>query len=558
MQPEPEIPSLFNRVRPALWGIVLLSAALNVLLLGGALYMMLVYDMVLPAGSLPTLTGLLLLVILVYAFQCGFDIVRARLLGRATALLDHRLNSDIFDIVQQLSLSRPGQGDSLAPIRDMDQIRSFLSSGAALALADLPWMIFFILVLTLMHWTLGLIILLGGAALLALAIMAERLMTAPTQRLTQQASLRLAVAETVRRHAEVIRAMAMTPHLRRYWTSRSSAFLQAQEQMADSAAALGSLSRILRMLLQSLVLTAGAVLVIEGKATGGIMFASSILASRALSPVEQAIGNWRGLTAARQAWRRLKAHLADMPVERPGMTLPSPRRSLAVEHLAVVPPGAARPTLAGASFRLEAGDALGIVGPSGSGKSSLLRTLCGVWPPAQGKVRLDGAAWDQYPPAMIGGALGYLPQNVELLDGSVAENIARFSPEPVPDDIIRAALAAGVHEMIKHFPQGYETPVGPNGAFLSAGQRQRVALARALYGDPFLLVLDEPNSNLDPEGETALAAAVEAVRDRGGIVLLVAHRRSILSVTNAILELSAGRVKSFGPRDRILEKLAKG
>lgn len=558
MRPEAGISLLFKRVQPALWGIFLLSAALNILLLGGALYMMLVYDMVLPAGSLPTLVGLLLLVILVYAFQCGFDIVRARLLGRASALIDHQLNADLFAAIHALSVSRPGQGDNLAPIRDLDQLRNFLSSGAPLAVADLPWMIFFILVLTLMHWTLGLTVLLGGAALLLLAIMAERLMATPTQRLTQQASLRLAVAETVRRHAEAIRAMAMGPHLQRYWTSRSSAFLQAQEHMADSAAALGSLSKTLRMLLQSLVLTVGALLVIEGKATGGIMFASSILASRALAPVEQTIGNWRGLTAARQGWRRLKAHLADIPPEPAGIALPAPRRSIAAEHLTVIPPGAGRPTLAGVSFQLEAGDALGIVGPSGSGKSSLLRTLCGIWPPAQGRVRLDGAALEQYSPATVGKALGYLPQNVELLDGTVAENIARFSLGARSDDIIRAAQAAGVHEMVKHFPKGYETPVGPNGTFLSAGQRQRVALARALFGEPFLLILDEPNSNLDPEGEAALAAAVEAVRDGGGIVLLVAHRRSILSVTSRILELAAGRVKNFGSRERVLENLTKG
>lgn len=550
------IASLLRKSKSAVVGIILLSAALNVLLLGGALYMTLVYDAVLPAGSLPTLWGLLVLVSLVYLFQCGIDIIRARLLSRVSATIDHDLSADIFALVQHFSISRPGQGDSLTPIRDLDQLRNFLASGGPLAIADLPWMVFFILVLTLLHWALGLTVLIGGMALLGLTLAAERATAKPTETLTRQAGLRLAVAETARRHAEAVTAMAMGPHLQRHWTAHSRGFLTAQQDMADSAATLGSASKVLRMLLQSLVLTVGALLVIEGKATGGVIFASSILASRALAPVEQAIGNWRGLTAARQSWHRLEGHLASLPGGGERIDLPFPRQDLRVETLVVIPPGASRPTLTGVSFRLSAGEALGIVGPSGSGKSTLLRALCGIWPAVQGQVRLDGATLDQYPADKRGRAIGYLPQNVELLDGSVAENIARFAPGAASAAIIAAAQAAGVHEMIKRLPQGYAAPVGPNGAFLSAGQRQRVALARALYGDPFLLILDEPNSNLDPEGEAALAAAVQSVRARGGIVLLVAHRRSILSVTGSILHLSGGRVKALGPRETVLEEMA--
>jgi len=555
-QPRSRIAAVLGKSRSAFAGIFLLSAALNILLLGGAIYMMLVYDVVLPSGSLPTLWGLLLIVLLVYLFQAAMDIVRTRLLSRVSATIDHELGDQIFALVPTLAIGRSSQGESLQPIRDLDQVRNFLATGGPLAIADLPWMVFFIAVLTLLHWALGLTVLLGGLTLLALTFATDRLTRAPTELLTQKANQRLAVAEASRRHAEVLQAMAMVPHLQRHWTAHSRDFLAAQQAMADTAATMSSASKVLRMLLQSLVLTVGALLVIDGAATGGVIFASSILASRALAPVEQAIGNWRGLTAARQSWRRLEDYLKE-PAQVPlPIDLPPPRQELRVEHLAVIPPGATEPTLAGISFRLEAGQVLGVIGPSGSGKSTLLKTLAGIWTASHGHVRLDGAALDQYAPAKRGKAIGYLPQNAELIDGSIADNIARFSPGAETSGIIAAARMAGIHDLVKRLPQGYGTPVGSNGGFLSAGQRQRIALARALYSDPFLLLLDEPNSNLDPDGEAALAAAVEAVKARGGIVLLAAHRRSILAVADLVLHLDAGRIRSFGPREKLLEELA--
>ncbi len=555
-QPRSRIAAVLGKSRSAFAGIFLLSAALNILLLGGAIYMMLVYDVVLPSGSLPTLWGLLLIVLLVYLFQAAMDIVRTRLLSRVSATIDHELGDQIFALVPTLAIGRSSQGESLQPIRDLDQVRNFLATGGPLAIADLPWMVFFIAVLTLLHWALGLTVLLGGLTLLALTFATDRLTRAPTELLTQKANQRLAVAEASRRHAEVLQAMAMVPHLQRHWTAHSRDFLAAQQAMADTAATMSSASKVLRMLLQSLVLTVGALLVIDGAATGGVIFASSILASRALAPVEQAIGNWRGLTAARQSWRRLEDYLKE-PAQVPlPIDLPPPRQELRVEHLAVIPPGATEPTLAGISFRLEAGQVLGVIGPSGSGKSTLLKTLAGIWTASHGHVRLDGAALDQYAPAKRGKAIGYLPQNAELIDGSIADNIARFSPGAETSGIIAAARMAGIHDLVKRLPQGYGTPVGSNGGFLSAGQRQRIALARALYSDPFLLLLDEPNSNLDPDGEAALAAAVEAVKARGGIVLLAAHRRSILAVADLVLHLDAGRIISVGPREKLLEELA--
>jgi ATP-binding cassette subfamily C protein len=555
-QPRSRIAAVLGKSRSAFAGIVLLSAALNILLLGGAIYMMLVYDVVLPSGSLPTLWGLLLIVLLVYLFQAAMDIVRTRLLSRVSATIDQELGDQIFALVPTLAIGRSGQGESLQPIRDLDQVRNFLASGGPLAIADLPWMMFFIAVLTLLHWTLGLTVLLGGLTLLTLTFATDRLTRGPTERLTQKANQRLAVAEASRRHAELLQAMAMVPNLQRHWSAHSHGFLAAQQAMADTAATMGSVSKVLRMLLQSLVLTVGALLVIDGAATGGVIFASSILASRALAPVEQAIGHWRGLTAARQSWQRLEDYLNEPAQVALPIDLPPPRQELRVEHLAVTPPGAAEPTLAGISFRLEAGQVLGVIGPSGSGKSTLLKTLAGIWPPSHGHVRLDGATLDQYAPEKRGKAIGYLPQNAELIDGSIADNIARFSPGAETSDIIAAARLANIHDLVKRMPQGYGTPVGSNGGFLSAGQRQRIALARALYGDPFLLLLDEPNSNLDPDGEAALAAALEAVKARGGIVLLAAHRRSILAVADLVLHLDAGRIRSFGPREKLLEELA--
>ena len=555
-EPRSRIAAVLRKSRSAFIGIFILSAALNVLLLGGAIYMMLVYDVVLPAGSLPTLWGLLLIVMLVYLFQAAIDIVRNRLLSRVSATIDHDLGEEIFALVQTLSISRPGQGESLQPIRDLDQVRNFLASGGPLAIADLPWMIFFIAVLTLLHWALGLTVLLGGLTLLGLTFATDRLTRGPAETLTQKANQRLAIAEASRRHAEVLKAMAMGPHLQQRWTTLSRGFLSAQQAMTDTAGTMGGASKVLRMLLQSVVLTVGAVLVIDGAATGGVIFASSILASRALAPVEQAIGNWRGLTAARQSWRRLEGYLKEQEDIALPVDLPTPRQELRVEHLAVIPPGAAEPTLAGVSFRLEAGQVLGIIGPSGSGKSTLLKSLAGIWTATHGHVRLDGATLDQYAPEKRGKAIGYLPQNAELIDGSIAENIARFTPGAATSGIIAAARMADVHDLVKRMPHGYGAPAGPNGGFLSAGQRQRIALARALYGDPFLLLLDEPNSNLDPEGEAALATAVAAVRARGGIVLLAAHRRSILATADLVLHLAAGRVRSFGPREKLLEDLA--
>ena len=349
----------------------------------------------------------------------------------------------------------------------------------------------------------------------------------------------------------------MAPRLSAVWSEANARYMDAQRRTADVAGGLGALSKVLRMVLQSAVLGLGAYLVIHQEATSGIIIASSILTSRALAPVELAIANWKGFVAARHSWRRLNELLAALPAEAPPMELPKPAQSLVVEGVAVMPPGGRNVVVQDVSLRLKAGNGLGIIGPSASGKSSLVRSLVGAWAPVRGKIRLDGAALEQWSPERLGRHLGYLPQDVELFAGTVAQNIARFEAEPEARAVIAAAQAAGVHELILRLSEGYETQIGEGGASLSAGQRQRVGLARALYGDPFLVVLDEPNSNLDAEGEEALTQAIIGVRKRGGIVVVVAHRPSALAGVDQVLVMADGRAQAFGPKDEVLAKVLR-
>jgi ATP-binding cassette subfamily C protein len=338
------------------------------------------------------------------------------------------------------------------------------------------------------------------------------------------------------------------------WAEANAQYMQSQQRTADVAGGLGAISKVFRMALQSAVLALGAYLVIQQEATAGIIIASSILTARALAPVELAIANWKGFVAARQSWARLKELLARLPAQEPPLALPKPRMALTVESVAAVAPGQQKLLVQDASFALRAGSAVGVIGPSGSGKSSLVRLLVGVWTPARGKVRLDGAALEQWDPEALGRHIGYLPQDVELFAGTVAQNIARFEPEAKAEDVIAAAQAAGVHDLILRLPDGYETQIGEGGMALSAGQRQRIALARALYDEPFLVVLDEPNSNLDAEGEQALTQAMLGVRARGGVVVVVAHRPSALASVDLVLMMAEGRVQAFGPKDEVLSK----
>jgi ATP-binding cassette subfamily C protein len=548
--PRSDLSALLGQSQAAFVGIALLSAVLNVLLLGGSIYMMLVYDMVLPGRSVPTLVGLFAMVTLVYIFQALLDHIRSKLLLRVSHSVDAGLARRVHRLIGEIARAR--NGDALQPMRDLDQVRGFLSGGGPTAIIDLPWMFFFIAVLFILHPLIGATVLAGGLVLVVLTVLTDSLSAAPLARVTAAASARHLAADGTRRHAEVLRALGMEGRVCEGFARISGQHLAANDRLAGVAGSLGGISKVFRLLLQSTVLTVGALLVMDGKASGGVIFASSILSSRALAPVEAAIANWRSFMAARASWRRLKALINALPALLPVQTLSAPVASLSVEGLSVIAAGTDRQTVRNVSFRAQAGEAIAILGPSGCGKSTLMRALVGAVPSAGGAVRLDGAALEQWAPDVLGRHIGYLPQNVELLGGTIAANISRFDADAAPDRIVDAAKLAGVHQLVLDLPDGYNSAVGQDGSALSAGQRQRIALARAVYGDPFLIALDEPNSNLDEAGERALADAVRAATARGAIVLIVAHRASILDAVHKVLLMQDGEVRAFGSKEAII------
>jgi PrtD family type I secretion system ABC transporter len=552
-----ELAAALRACRSAFVGVALLSGVSNVLMLTGALFMLEVYDRVLPSRSMPTLIGLSALAAILYGFLALIDIVRGRLLTRVGNSLDEALSGRIYDTIVRLPLKLGDLNDGMQPLRDIDQVRSFLSGLGPIALFDLPWIPLYLGICFILHPWIGLTALGGAALLMVLTLSTEAIVRGPTKGATGLASSRRALAETSRRNADVIMAMGMSGRLQERWAEVNAEYLATQRRASDRVGGLGALSRMLRLTLQSGVLAVGAYLVIHEEATAGIIIAGSILAARALAPVDLAIAHWRGFVATRQSWARLSKLLALMPVPPQPLALPAPSQTLSVEGVSVVPPGGAKFVVQDVSLTLSSGDGLGIIGPSASGKSSLAKMLVGAWQPTQGKVCLDGAALDQWAPDALGRHIGYLPQEVELLAGTVAENICRFEPEHDSEAIIAAAKSAGVHELIAGLSHGYETQVGEQGAALSAGQRQWIALARALYRDPFLVVLDEPNSNLDSTGEEALTQAILGVRKRGGIIIVVAHRPSALAAVDLTLLLNQGRAQALGPRSEILARVMR-
>jgi ATP-binding cassette subfamily C protein len=549
-----ELAQALASCRGAFLSIGVFSGVINVLMLTGSIYMLQIYDRVLPSRSVPTLVGLTLLIIFLFGLQGMLDFVRQRLLTRIGSTLDAELSGRVFGVVVALPLKARAQVDGLQPLRDFDTVRSFLSGLGPTALFDLPWLPLYLGLCFLLHPWLGLTALAGAIVLAGLAMLTETLSRKPLQEAASHAAARHAQAEASRRNAEAIKAMGMAAPLAQRWTAANDKYLMAQERAADAAGGLGALSKVIRFLLQSIVLGIGAWLVILDSATPGVIIAASVLTSRALAPIEIAIAHWKGFLSARQSWRRLEELLAALPAEAEPMSLPAPKKSLTVEGVVVGTPGGRDVIVSNVSFTLSAGDGLGVIGPSASGKSTLVRALVGVWPVLRGAVRLDGATLDHWSAAALGASIGYMPQTIELFDGTVAENIARFSLDADPAKVVAAAQAAGAHEMILRLPNGYDTRTGEGAGALSAGQRQRIALARALYGDPFLVVLDEPNSNLDSDGEAALTEAIKSVRARNGIVIVVAHRPSALAALDQVLVMRGGTMQALGPRDEVLRK----
>jgi PrtD family type I secretion system ABC transporter len=527
---------------------------INVLMLTGSFFMLQVYDRVLPSRSVPTLVGLAILATALYVFQGALELIRSRVNVRIGAHLDNTLSSRVYDALVRLPLKTRGDGDGLQPLRDLDYVRSFLSSGGPSAFFDLPWLPIYLGICFLFHFWIGVTALAGSLVLIALALLTELRMREPTKEAARFATTRTALAAAGRRNAEVLRAMGMGRRVGDRWSETNRSYLAANERASDVASGLGGISKVFRTILQSAVLGVGAYLVIYQESTAGIIIASSILTSRALAPVELAIANWKGFVAARQGAQRLHQLLALLPAEEEPMRLPPPKSVLSVENIAVLPPGGEKLVVHDVSFELKNGHGLGIIGPSGSGKSSLARALVGVWQPLRGSIRLDHAALHQWSSETLGQHIGYLPQDVELFDGTVASNIARFDVNAKPEAIVAAAQAAGVHDLILSLPAGYGTRIGELGMAISAGQRQRIALARALFGDPFLVMLDEPSSNLDAEGEQALTQAILNVRARGGILIVIAHRPQALAGVDHVLVMYDGKMQTFGSKDEVLKK----
>ena len=542
--------------RSAFIGVFLVSAVLNLLMLTGPLFMLQIYDRVLASGSVPTLVVLSGIALSLYLFNGALDILRSRALSRVSMQVYAALSGPALRANIRIPMLAGAKAGGLHPGRDLDTLRRFLGSSGPAAIFDLPFMPFYFLLVFIFHPLLGAMAVAGGVLIFVLVVANELSARAPTREVGSRSAAQTKLMDSARRNAEVVNAMGMLGRLSGRFGHLLGGYYTAQMQSSDRSNLYSSIIKTLRLLLQSAMLGLGAYLAIHQEITPGVMIAASIIMARALSPIEQAVSQWPSFVAARQASGRLNQMLHQSAEKAGTEGLPLPSASLRIDQMATSAPGEQVVLLHGVNFTLAAGDGLGVIGPSGSGKTSLARALVGVWPVLKGAVRLDGSTLDQWNEETRGHFVGYLPQDVELFDGTVAENISRFETTPDMAAIVAAAKLAGVHSLITRLPEGYNCVVGESGARLSAGQRQRIALARALYGQPFLVVLDEPNSNLDAEGEQALTAALTEIRKRGSIVIVVAHRTSALAGVNKVLIIQNGQQAAFGDRDEVLSKLA--
>ncbi len=554
-RPQDELRAALRASRGSFLFVGLFSLFINLLLLVPALYMLQVYDRVLASGSNTTLLMLTLLAVGLFGVMGVLDLLRSRILVRVSARLDLSLNSRLFRAMFDANL-RGRRGNNAQPIQDLTTLRQFLTGNGLFAFFDVPWIPVYLAVLFLLHPVIGWVAVAGGLILIALAVANEYATRTPLKQANALAVLGGNLVAGNLRNAEVLESMGMLASVHGRWLTRHREVLQLQALASDRSGLLSNLSKTLRITLQSVILGVGAYLAVQNIVTPGVMIAGSILMGRALAPIDQLIGTWKGFLNARSAYGRLHELLATVPERALAMRLPDPRGELALDAVVATPPGSQRVVLRQVSFRVAAGEAIGIIGPSAAGKSTLARVALGVWPPVSGKVRLDGADITQWDRDALGPHLGYLPQDIELLDGTVGENIARFGAVD-PIQVVTAAQRAGVHEIILHLPQGYDTPIGEGGAVLSGGQRQRIGLARALYGNPRLVVLDEPNSNLDDQGEAALIRAIVQLKAAGTTLLIITHRPSLLNGVDKLLVLREGVVETFGPRDQVMARFTR-
>jgi PrtD family type I secretion system ABC transporter len=555
-QTPPTARSLLGFGGGAFISVFIFSCVVNVLMLTGPLFMLQVYDRVLTSGSVPTLLALTAIVLLCYLYYGLLEYIRARMMVRVGRRFEESLRSRVFDVMAQLTLRRAANVGG-QPVADLATVRQYVSSPGLLAFFDMPWVPVYLFIVFMLHFWLGVAGLAAAIVIFVLAVWTEAATRTPLGKAAAASTKAAIMTDEARRSAEAMHALGMRGILRKRWVKMQQESLDYQTVASDAGGKLSAASRTLRLLVQSGMLALGAYLAIQGEISPGVIIAASIIMGRGLAPVEQAVGNWQQFLGARKAMDRLVKVMAQVPPEPVRMQLPKPQGLLEVENLIVMAPGQDKPLLNGLSFTVRPGQGLGVIGPTGAGKSTLARVLTGVVLPTRGTVRLDGASIDQRSVDDYGRVVGYLPQDVQLFDGTVAQNISRFQEDAQPDAIIKAAQLANVHDLVMRLPQGYDTPLGENGARLSAGQRQRVALARALFGDPALIVMDEPNSNLDAEGEAALDRAIRVALQQGAAVVVVAHRPSALHAVSHILVLNEGKAIANGPRDDVLKQVTK-
>lgn len=553
LNPQREIDGIILGFRQAFLRVGAFSFVINMLMLMPAIYMLQIYDRVLVSRSGTTLVLLTVITVVLFVLMSILEYVRSGILVRVGNQLDVALANRVFTAAFERNLQRQG-GNPAQALGDLTALRQFLTGSGIFAFFDTPWTPVFIIVAALLHPLIGLFCLVGGVILLALAWLNEMLTRKPLAEANSHAIAAGQYANNNLRNAEVIEAMGMLGSLRKRWQERQQKFLALQSLASERAGVIGAVSRFVRITLQSLVLGLGAWLALDDIVTGGAMIAGSILMGRALAPVDQVIAVWKQWISARAAYHRLNEMLAAFPESEDRLLLPAPHGEITIENVSAAPPGTKQVVLKNLAIRINQGDVVAVMGASASGKSSLARLLVGVWRAQVGSVRLDGADVSSWNKAQLGPYIGYLPQDVELFEGTIAENIARFG-ELDSQAIVTAAQMAGVHDMILHLPQGYDTPIGVDGNSLSGGQKQRIGLARALYGSPVLIVLDEPNSNLDEVGEAALAQAILQAKSQRRTVVVVTHRPSTLSVVDKILILREGALAAYGPRDDVLAAL---
>ncbi len=539
------------------WAVGIFSVLVNILMLTGPLYMLQVYDRILGSRSEATLVALSLLVTFLFLAMGLLDHARSRIMARIGAAMQDRLDHRVFSAAMKRLALTPTDPVGLAAQRDLEAVQRLWASPVLMSIFDIPFTPFFIAAIFVFHPLLGWLAVGGGVFLIVITVLNQRLTQAPINRTNGLALQAERMSDLIKTEAEAVQALGMTGAAFQRWQKARGAALAEGLKAGDIGGRFGSISKTFRIFLQSAMLGLGAWLVLKGQLSSGAMIAGSILMGRALQPIEQAVGQWALVTRAQEGTLRLAELLSRVPPEPPRTALPRPRAILDVQSLSVVPPGETQTVLRGVTFQLGEGQALGIIGPSGAGKSTLARAIIGVWRPAAGKIRLDGAALDQYDPDVLGGYIGYLPQRVTLFEGTIAENIARLQPRADSAKIVEAAQKAAAHDMILRLPDGYDTRVSTLGGRLSGGQIQRIGLARALYDNPVLLVLDEPNSNLDNDGTMALNIAIRSIKAAGGSVIIMAHRPAAIQECDLLLVVEEGMRRAFGPRDQVLKEMVK-